>query len=55
MVFSNLAPDAHFTTQSWIERIVVIGATKPSKVTLKAAGTCVCNILLSMWFSYWCV
>lgn len=36
--FSNLAHDAHFTTQSWIERVVIIGATKPSKVTLKAAG-----------------
>uniref|UniRef100_A0A674NSA8 Glucosidase II alpha subunit n=1 Tax=Takifugu rubripes TaxID=31033 RepID=A0A674NSA8_TAKRU len=34
----NLAHDAHFTTQSWIERVVIIGATKPSKVTLKAAG-----------------
>uniref|UniRef100_A0A674MBP5 Glucosidase II alpha subunit n=1 Tax=Takifugu rubripes TaxID=31033 RepID=A0A674MBP5_TAKRU len=32
----NLAHDAHFTTQSWIERVVIIGATKPSKVTLKA-------------------
>lgn len=39
--FRNLAHDAHFTTQSWIERVVIIGATKPSKVTLKAAGKCV--------------
>lgn len=39
--FSNLAHDAHFTTQSWIERVVIIGATKPTKVTLKAAGKCV--------------
>lgn len=35
---SNLAPDAQFTTQSWIERIVIVGATKPSKVTVKTAG-----------------
>uniref|UniRef100_A0A665XF44 Neutral alpha-glucosidase AB n=1 Tax=Echeneis naucrates TaxID=173247 RepID=A0A665XF44_ECHNA len=33
----NLAPDAKFTTQSWIERIVILGASKPSKITLKAA------------------
>uniref|UniRef100_A0A4W6F6N1 Glucosidase II alpha subunit n=1 Tax=Lates calcarifer TaxID=8187 RepID=A0A4W6F6N1_LATCA len=33
----NLAPDAQFTTGSWIERIVILGASKPSKVTLKAA------------------
>uniref|UniRef100_A0A8C9ZHF2 Glucosidase II alpha subunit n=1 Tax=Sander lucioperca TaxID=283035 RepID=A0A8C9ZHF2_SANLU len=34
----NLAPDAQFTTQSWIERIVILGASKPSTVTLKTAG-----------------
>uniref|UniRef100_A0A8C9ZHG4 Glucosidase II alpha subunit n=1 Tax=Sander lucioperca TaxID=283035 RepID=A0A8C9ZHG4_SANLU len=33
----NLAPDAQFTTQSWIERIVILGASKPSTVTLKTA------------------
>uniref|UniRef100_A0A3Q3EKV2 Glucosidase II alpha subunit b n=1 Tax=Labrus bergylta TaxID=56723 RepID=A0A3Q3EKV2_9LABR len=31
----NLAPDAQFSTRSWIERIVILGASKPSKVTLK--------------------
>uniref|UniRef100_A0A8C5DSA0 Glycoside hydrolase family 31 N-terminal domain-containing protein n=1 Tax=Gouania willdenowi TaxID=441366 RepID=A0A8C5DSA0_GOUWI len=29
LVYSNLAPDATFTTQSWIERIVLLGARKP--------------------------
>uniref|UniRef100_A0A672J5Q3 Uncharacterized protein n=1 Tax=Salarias fasciatus TaxID=181472 RepID=A0A672J5Q3_SALFA len=33
----DLAPDAQFTTNSWIERIVFLGASKPSKVTLKTA------------------
>uniref|UniRef100_A0A667WLH2 Glucosidase II alpha subunit n=1 Tax=Myripristis murdjan TaxID=586833 RepID=A0A667WLH2_9TELE len=36
----NLAPDAQFSTQSWIERILILGASKPSKVTLKTAGEC---------------
>uniref|UniRef100_A0A7N6AEV6 Neutral alpha-glucosidase AB n=2 Tax=Anabas testudineus TaxID=64144 RepID=A0A7N6AEV6_ANATE len=31
----NLAPDAQFTTRSWIERIIILGASKPSKVTVK--------------------
>ncbi|XP_055368276.1 neutral alpha-glucosidase AB isoform X3 [Betta splendens] len=31
----NLAPDAQFTTASWIERIVILGASKPSKVIVK--------------------
>uniref|UniRef100_A0A8C4GNN5 Glucosidase II alpha subunit b n=1 Tax=Dicentrarchus labrax TaxID=13489 RepID=A0A8C4GNN5_DICLA len=35
---SNLAPEAQFSTRSWIERIVILGASKPSKVTLKTAG-----------------
>uniref|UniRef100_A0A8C8DYL4 Glucosidase II alpha subunit b n=1 Tax=Oryzias sinensis TaxID=183150 RepID=A0A8C8DYL4_9TELE len=33
----NLVPDSHFTTNSWIERIVLIGSSKPAKVTLKTA------------------
>ncbi|XP_034453753.1 neutral alpha-glucosidase AB isoform X1 [Hippoglossus hippoglossus] len=33
----DLAPDAHFTTLSWIERVIILGASKPSKVTLKTA------------------
>ncbi|XP_077433473.1 neutral alpha-glucosidase AB isoform X2 [Vanacampus margaritifer] len=33
----NLAPDAHFSTHSTIERIVIMGASKPTKVTLKTA------------------
>uniref|UniRef100_A0AAQ5ZFN6 Glycoside hydrolase family 31 N-terminal domain-containing protein n=1 Tax=Amphiprion ocellaris TaxID=80972 RepID=A0AAQ5ZFN6_AMPOC len=33
----NLAPDAQFTTRSWIERVVILGASKPSKVTLQTA------------------
>uniref|UniRef100_A0AAQ4QDJ3 Neutral alpha-glucosidase AB n=1 Tax=Gasterosteus aculeatus aculeatus TaxID=481459 RepID=A0AAQ4QDJ3_GASAC len=33
----NLATDAEFSTGSWIERIVILGASKPSKVTLKTA------------------
>uniref|UniRef100_A0A8C5A0A2 Glucosidase II alpha subunit b n=1 Tax=Gadus morhua TaxID=8049 RepID=A0A8C5A0A2_GADMO len=35
---SNLAPAAHLSTMSWIERILILGASKPSKVTLKTAG-----------------
>uniref|UniRef100_A0A671WGQ9 Glucosidase II alpha subunit n=1 Tax=Sparus aurata TaxID=8175 RepID=A0A671WGQ9_SPAAU len=27
-----------FSTRSWIERIIILGASKPSKVTLKTAG-----------------
>ncbi|KAJ8338004.1 hypothetical protein SKAU_G00369700 [Synaphobranchus kaupii] len=34
---SNLAPDAQFSTDSWIERVVFLGAHKPSAVTLKMA------------------
>jgi len=37
---SNLAPAAHLSTESWIERIIILGASKPSKVTLKTAGEC---------------
>ncbi|XP_056135833.1 neutral alpha-glucosidase AB isoform X5 [Lampris incognitus] len=33
----NLAPDAQYSTQSWIERILILGASKPSKVTLKTS------------------
>lgn len=33
----DLVPDAQFSTRSWIERIVILGASKPSKVTLKTA------------------
>lgn len=34
----NLVPDANFSTLSWIERIVIVGTSKPSKVTLKTAN-----------------
>ncbi|KAM4622089.1 neutral alpha-glucosidase AB isoform 5-T5 [Polymixia lowei] len=34
---SNLAPGSQFSSQSWIERILILGASKPSKVTLKTA------------------
>ncbi|KAM3866502.1 neutral alpha-glucosidase AB [Diretmus argenteus] len=34
----NLAPEAQFSTQSWIERILILGASKPSKVTLLTDG-----------------
>lgn len=33
----NLNPDGQFTTLSWVERILIIGASKPNKVTLKTA------------------
>uniref|UniRef100_A0A1A8SMD4 Glucosidase, alpha, neutral AB n=1 Tax=Nothobranchius rachovii TaxID=451742 RepID=A0A1A8SMD4_9TELE len=33
----NVAPEAHFTTKSWIERVVILGASKPRKVTLITA------------------
>ncbi|XP_051929515.1 neutral alpha-glucosidase AB isoform X1 [Hippocampus zosterae] len=33
----NLAPEAHFSTLSTIERIVMVGATRPTKATLKTA------------------
>ncbi|XP_035265569.1 neutral alpha-glucosidase AB isoform X1 [Anguilla anguilla] len=32
---SNLAPDAQFSTASWIERIIFLGAHKPSAITLR--------------------
>uniref|UniRef100_A0A673WXN0 Glucosidase II alpha subunit n=1 Tax=Salmo trutta TaxID=8032 RepID=A0A673WXN0_SALTR len=31
----NLAPGSQFITPSWIEKIVILGASKPSKATLK--------------------
>ncbi|XP_038142485.1 neutral alpha-glucosidase AB isoform X4 [Cyprinodon tularosa] len=33
----NLEPDAQFTTKSWVERIIILGASKPSKITLRTA------------------
>ncbi|XP_073695505.1 neutral alpha-glucosidase AB isoform X1 [Garra rufa] len=33
----NLAPDSQFSTASWIEKIVIIGGSQPSSVTLKNA------------------
>ncbi|XP_072293814.1 neutral alpha-glucosidase AB isoform X2 [Eucyclogobius newberryi] len=33
----NLNSDGQFTTFSWVERIIIIGASKPSKVTLQTA------------------
>ncbi|XP_076015650.1 neutral alpha-glucosidase AB isoform X3 [Genypterus blacodes] len=32
---TNLVPDAQFATGSWVERIIILGASKPSKVTLR--------------------
>ncbi|XP_068596792.1 neutral alpha-glucosidase AB [Brachionichthys hirsutus] len=34
----NLAPDSQFSTLSWIERVVILGASKPKRATLKTAG-----------------
>ncbi|KAG7464514.1 hypothetical protein MATL_G00166420 [Megalops atlanticus] len=34
---SNLAPDSHFTTASWIEKVLILGAHKPSAATLRTA------------------
>uniref|UniRef100_A0A4W5L575 Neutral alpha-glucosidase AB n=1 Tax=Hucho hucho TaxID=62062 RepID=A0A4W5L575_9TELE len=34
----NLAPGSQFITPSWIEKIVILGASKPSKATLKTPG-----------------
>lgn len=47
---SNLAPDAQFSTRSWIERIVIVGTSKPSKVTLKTAGKC--RVLTHLSFNF---
>ncbi|XP_014903252.1 neutral alpha-glucosidase AB isoform X1 [Poecilia latipinna] len=33
----DLEPNAQFTTKSWVERIIILGASKPSMVTLKTA------------------
>ncbi|XP_018592971.2 neutral alpha-glucosidase AB [Scleropages formosus] len=33
----NLALDSQFSTPSWIERVVILGAQKPNKVTLRMA------------------
>uniref|UniRef100_A0A1A7YRW6 Glucosidase, alpha, neutral AB n=1 Tax=Iconisemion striatum TaxID=60296 RepID=A0A1A7YRW6_9TELE len=33
----NVATEARFTTNSWIERVIILGASKPRKVTLKTA------------------
>lgn len=47
----NLVPDANFSTLSWIERIVIVGTSKPSKVTLKTASKCWTFEHLSFKFS----
>ncbi|KAM4586158.1 neutral alpha-glucosidase AB isoform 5-T5 [Fundulus diaphanus] len=33
----DLEPGAQFTTKSWVERIIILGASKPSSITLKTA------------------
>ncbi|CAM4534469.1 unnamed protein product [Leuciscus chuanchicus] len=33
----NLSPDSQFSTDSWIEKIVIIGGSQPSSVTLRNA------------------
>uniref|UniRef100_A0AAQ5XTG6 Glycoside hydrolase family 31 N-terminal domain-containing protein n=1 Tax=Amphiprion ocellaris TaxID=80972 RepID=A0AAQ5XTG6_AMPOC len=52
----NLAPDAQFTTRSWIERVVILGASKPSKVTLQTAGECftflTCEVVIRVCILY---
>uniref|UniRef100_A0A673G6Y4 Integrator complex subunit 5-like n=1 Tax=Sinocyclocheilus rhinocerous TaxID=307959 RepID=A0A673G6Y4_9TELE len=35
---SNLCPDCNFLTSSWIEKVLILGASKPSKVVLKMDG-----------------
>uniref|UniRef100_A0A672N397 Neutral alpha-glucosidase AB n=1 Tax=Sinocyclocheilus grahami TaxID=75366 RepID=A0A672N397_SINGR len=35
---SNLCPDCNFLTSSWIEKVIILGASKPSKVVLKMDG-----------------
>uniref|UniRef100_W5KT68 Glucosidase II alpha subunit n=1 Tax=Astyanax mexicanus TaxID=7994 RepID=W5KT68_ASTMX len=34
----NLCPESNFSTKSWIEKVLILGASKPSKVTLKMDG-----------------
>uniref|UniRef100_A0A3Q2NRX2 Neutral alpha-glucosidase AB n=1 Tax=Fundulus heteroclitus TaxID=8078 RepID=A0A3Q2NRX2_FUNHE len=33
----NLEPGAQFTTKSWVERIIILGASNPSTITLRTA------------------
>lgn len=35
---SNLCPDCQFLTSSWIEKVLILGASKPKKVLLKMDG-----------------
>ncbi|KAK7141175.1 hypothetical protein R3I93_015359 [Phoxinus phoxinus] len=35
---SNLCPDCKFLTSSWIEKVLILGASKPRKVLLKMDG-----------------
>ncbi|XP_065129980.2 neutral alpha-glucosidase AB [Paramisgurnus dabryanus] len=35
---SNLCPDCNFSTLSWIEKVLILGSSKPSKVLLKMNG-----------------
>uniref|UniRef100_A0A8B9REY1 Glucosidase, alpha; neutral AB n=1 Tax=Astyanax mexicanus TaxID=7994 RepID=A0A8B9REY1_ASTMX len=37
----NLCPESNFSTKSWIEKVLILGASKPSKVTLKMDETSV--------------
>uniref|UniRef100_A0A672MZS7 Neutral alpha-glucosidase AB n=1 Tax=Sinocyclocheilus grahami TaxID=75366 RepID=A0A672MZS7_SINGR len=38
LYLSNLCPDCNFLTSSWIEKVIILGASKPSKVVLKMDG-----------------
>uniref|UniRef100_A0AAR2L9R9 Neutral alpha-glucosidase AB n=1 Tax=Pygocentrus nattereri TaxID=42514 RepID=A0AAR2L9R9_PYGNA len=38
LLFSNLAPDSNFSTAAWIEKVIIMGATQPTSISLIAAG-----------------
>uniref|UniRef100_A0A8C9SWL4 Glucosidase II alpha subunit n=1 Tax=Scleropages formosus TaxID=113540 RepID=A0A8C9SWL4_SCLFO len=41
---SNISPDSQFSTASWVERVLILGAHKPSSVTLKTSGGSVASL-----------
>lgn len=46
----NLGLDCKFNTKSWIEKIFILGASKPKKVTLQMGGMSF-NVLRLLSFS----
>lgn len=51
-LFRNLCLDCKFNTKSWIEKIFILGASKPNKVTLQMDGMSFLMCLVHLPLSY---